>query len=237
LIYRTGVKSVSKELDREILKFLEDRKVTPTLEKMLREIVSFNLVDILGRENVLKIFGNEKSAVDEIFQDVLGAFWEKRSEILTRNIDNLTGYLVKSVENKIYDYARSKKRKKVLSLDSISDSESEESTFLDFIQLEEETRRDPLEQILAEKNFEALRDLFSGKEKDLCDFFYKKLFSDEKTNIFASGKTVQARYKSHERLAKRIRDFVMENGITEAEFSRIVEIYMSEICEKIRQNR
>ncbi|MBC7123238.1 MAG: hypothetical protein H5T94_08405, partial [Pseudothermotoga sp.] len=146
---------MSKELDREILKFLEDRKVTPTLEKMLREIVSFNLVDILGRENVLKIFGNEKSAVDEIFQDVLGAFWEKRSEILTRNIDNLTGYLVKSVENKIYDYARSKKRKKVLSLDSISDSESEESTFLDFIQLEEEARRDPLEQILAEKNFEA----------------------------------------------------------------------------------
>ncbi|MDI6863642.1 MAG: hypothetical protein QMC97_09710, partial [Pseudothermotoga sp.] len=70
---------MSKELDREILKFLEDRKVTPTLEKMLREIVSFNLVDILGRENVLKIFGNEKSAVDEIFQDVLGAFWEKRS--------------------------------------------------------------------------------------------------------------------------------------------------------------
>jgi len=220
---------VSKELDREVLKFLKDRRVTPTLEKMLRKIVSSNLVHILGQKNVSKI-------VDEIFQDVLGTFWEKRSEILTRNIDNLTGYLVKSVENKIYDYARSRNRKKVLSLDSTTDSKSEESTFLDVIQMEEEARRDPLEQILAEKNFEALRNLFSGKEKDLCDFFYKKLFSDEKANIFASGKTVQARYKSHERLAKRIRDFVMENGITEEEFSRITEIYVSEICEKIRQN-
>jgi hypothetical protein len=227
---------VSKELDREVLKFLKDRKVTPTLEKMLRKIVFSNLDHILGRKNASKIFGDEKIAVDEIFQDVLGTFWEKRSEILTRNIDNLTGYLVKSVENKIYDYARSRNRKKVLSLDSITDSKSEESTFLDVIQVEEEARRDPLEQILAEKNFEALRNLFSGKEKDLCDFFYKKLFSDEKANIFASGKTVQARYKSHERLAKRIRDFVMENGITEAEFSRITEIYVSEICEKIRQN-
>ncbi|KUK02988.1 MAG: RNA polymerase, sigma-24 subunit, ECF subfamily [Thermotoga sp. 50_1627] len=228
------MKSVSKELDHEILRFLKDGNLTSSLEKRLREIISFNLADILGRQNVLKIFGNEKSAVDDVFQDVLSAFWEKRTEILKRNLDNLTGYLVKSVENKIYDYARSRKWKKTFSLDSKTDSESEESTFLEVFHTEEGAQRDPLERILAEKNFEELRNLFRNKEKDLCDFFYKKLFSDERADAFASRKTMQARYKSHERLAKRIRDFVVKNGITEEEFSMIVEIYVSEVCEKIR---
>uniref|UniRef100_A0A832I414 Uncharacterized protein n=1 Tax=Pseudothermotoga hypogea TaxID=57487 RepID=A0A832I414_9THEM len=224
---------MSKKLNREIREFLENGILSVSLEREIRNMIELALKETANHAAILKVFGSKKAAVDEIFQEVMGVFWEKRNEILERKIENLVGYVKISVKNRIVDHLKSGWWKKKVSLDSKLNSDEDEKSFTETIPIESDSE-DPLEEFVAKMMFKHMKDVFKGKEKDLCDLFYKKTFSDEDADIFSSGKSTQARYKSHERLAKKLRDFVEKNDLTRGEFAALVKIYMSEICEKIR---
>lgn len=223
---------MSKEFDRKMLNFLKEGKLDAKLEEEIRKIVRYTMKETIDIETALKIFGSETSAVDELFQEVMKVFWEKREQILLRNITNLKDYLRKSVRNRILDHLRSGEAKRKLSLDSKMGSEDEETSFVEILAVQDDD--DALEQFLAEKMFEHMKEVLKVKSEDLCDFLYKKMFSDESAEIFNSGKSRVARYKSFERIAKKLKRFVDENDLTENELQRLLRLYVSEICEKIR---
>lgn len=196
-------------------------------------MIESTLNGTINHSVILRVFGSKKDAVDEIFQEVMGSFWEKRSEILERKIENLAGYLRMAVKNRIMDHLKSGWWKKKVSLDSKLNPDEDEKSFAETIPIEPD-QEDPLEELVATMMFEHMKSVFKGKEKDLCDLFYKKTFSDEGADIFSSGRSSQARYKSHERLVKKLKDFAKETGLTQREFTHLVRIYMSKVCEKIR---
>jgi len=100
------VESVSKKLNREIREFLENGILSVSLEREIRNMIELALKETANHAAILKVFGSKKAAVDEIFQEVMGVFWEKRNEILERKIENLVGYVKISVKNRIVDHLK-----------------------------------------------------------------------------------------------------------------------------------
>ena len=57
-----------------------------------------------------------------------------------------------------------------------------------------------------------------------------------KEELFFLDKSNDAKYKIIQRTKEKLRKFVEKNGFGKKEFEISIKIYMSEICEKIRNN-
>ncbi|MDK2886808.1 MAG: hypothetical protein PWP54_1381 [Thermosipho sp. (in: thermotogales)] len=175
------------------------------------------------KEELIGIFGNISSAVDELTNEIFIKLKEKKDILLNKTGDKIDGYLYILIKNHIIDTMRRSHNNE--SLDQENDFGKEEIEY--FKHTEEHYK--PEWEFVAEAFVEEMKKF---KPENLCYFLFKMMYSEE---IIFKGKSKDAKYKIVQRTKEKLRNLVKENGLNDKEFSLAIRIYMSEICEKIRK--
>ncbi|APT74935.1 hypothetical protein SU69_08445 [Thermosipho melanesiensis] len=215
---------IVKKTLRELLKeYLEKNVVNRELFENVKGIVSSVMNTNPGyRDILIGIFGNSSSAINELTNEVFIRLKKKKNILINKTGDNLEGYLYMIVKNYIIDILR-----KTRVNDSLNDENGSNVEKIEYIRAEEHHFK-PEWEIVAETFVEELKKL---KAENLCYYLYKVMYSEE---ILFEEKSRDAKYKIVQRTKESLRELVVENGLNDKELTLAIRIYMSEICEKIR---
>ncbi|QTA38796.1 sigma-70 family RNA polymerase sigma factor [Thermosipho ferrireducens] len=210
-------KDLSNYINNNILteRFLE------TIQNIVSKIVHTNpyyLKTLLGK------YGNKDSIIDEITNNILIKIKEKK-DLFLKCEKGIEGYLYTMIKNHIVDILRKSRETYSLDKEIYDGEENMQERFIYDI-----GNVNPESEIIAEAFVEELNQM---NIQHLCYYFYKSMYSKE---ILFKEKSASAKYKIVERIKKKLRELVLESGISEIEFSIAIRKFMSETCEKIRND-
>jgi len=215
-------------MKKSLLNYFNKNKVDEDLMSFIRESIAKIInKNIYYKKTLIGIFGNYDSIVDEMTNEVFIKLKEKKdvlSELVNMN-GKIEGYLYTLIRNYIADVVKTGRIN--VSLNETDDEGNEKIDFIPFTS----NCDDAKSKFIAEMIYEELKENFD--EKKLCYFLYKMMYKEE---LFFLDKSNDARYKIIQRTKEKLRKFVEKNGFGKKEFEISIKIYMSEICEKIRNN-
>lgn len=211
-----------------LINYFNENKVEEDLMMYIKE----SIAKIINKNSDYKktligLCGNYESIINEMTNEIFIKLKKKR-EILEEQIEmggKIEGYIYILIKNYIVDVVKMRK----ISI-SLNETDNEGNERIEYVTVSDDYD-DPKLEVIARMFYEELKENFD-KEK-LCYFLYKMAYKEEE---FLIDKSKDAKYKIVQRTKEKLRKFVEENGISEKEFEMTIKIYMSEICEKIRNN-
>ncbi|APT72992.1 hypothetical protein BG95_00610 [Thermosipho sp. 1063] len=222
---------MKKDLFRkELLNYIINNKVS---EKFLNSVKGI-VISIISKNKTYQsgikaCYGSIEDAINEISNDILIKIRNK-AHIFKNLSDNHGAYLYTMIKNHIVDILRNYRFN--ISLDNESDDFENRIEYFFHSEDLNDSLSDSSETVVVAQYF--FKELCKMNDEYLCFYLYKVSRSEE---ICFSEKTKNAKYKIIQRTKEKLKKLVQENGITEKEFLLAIRIYMSEICEKLRNNK